>query len=101
MSNLAITGIAGNKWRVKDYYLDFEGRRYHFGSEVDRWIFLQEPDRYKDYRNILDRYLDGTVQPPTTEGFLAYMGLAHGAAGHDPYDYKWVEAYRQPGRRVG
>jgi toluene monooxygenase system protein A len=101
MCNLAITGTAGDRWKVKDYYLDYEGRRYHFGSEVDRWIFLQEPNRYKDYKNILDRYLDGTIDPPTNEGFLAYMGLADGAAGRDPHDYAWAEAHRAPVRRVG
>lgn len=100
MCNLAITGIAGDKFRVRDYYLDYEGRRYHFGSEVDRWIFLQEPARYKDYKNILDRYMDGTVQPATSEGFLAYMGLDETNWGRDPYDYLWDPMYREPVRRA-
>ena len=93
MSNLAITGIPGDRFRVRDYYLDYEGRRYHFGSEVDRWIFLQEPARYKDYRNILDRYLDGTIQPPTNEGFLQYMALDEKSWGRDAHDYQWADKF--------
>jgi toluene monooxygenase system protein A len=100
MSNLAITGIAGDGFRVKDHYLDYEGRRYHFGSEVDRWIFLQEPNRYKDYKNILDRYMDGTIQPPTNGGFLAYMGLNEHSWGRDPHNWQWNDRFRARERRA-
>ena len=34
-----MTGVPGNKWHVKDHFLDLDGRRYHFGSVVDKWIF--------------------------------------------------------------
>lgn len=93
MSNLAITGVPGKRWNVKDYYLNYEGRRYHFASEVDRWIFEQEPGRYKGFRTVLDRFLDGTVQPATPEGFLKYMAVDK-EGGRDAHNYSWVQAYR-------
>jgi len=94
MSNLAITGVPGKQWKVKDYYLDYEGRRYHFASEVDRWIFEQDPQRYKGFKTVLDRFLDGTVQPATPEGFLKYMAVDK-EGGKDAHDYSWVAAYRE------
>jgi toluene monooxygenase system protein A len=94
MSNLAIVGVPGNRWDVKNHYLDYEERRYHFASEVDRWIFEQEPARYKGFNTVLDRFVNGEVQPATPEGFLKYMGVDV-EGGHDAHNYAWVDAYRE------
>jgi len=93
MSNLAITGVPGKNWRVKVYDLEYEGRHYHFGSEVDRWIFLEDPGRYKGFRTLVDRFLDGDVQPQTGDGTLDYMGILH-EGGVDAHNYAWAEAFR-------
>jgi hypothetical protein len=39
MCQLPILGTPGKQWNVKDYPLEYNGRLYHFGSEVDRWVF--------------------------------------------------------------
>ncbi|MCZ6721328.1 MAG: toluene monooxygenase [Alphaproteobacteria bacterium] len=93
MSQLAITGVPGKPWTLKVFTLDHEGRRYNFGTEVDRWIFQQEPDRYKRHLSAIDRYVTGVVQPQTPEGMLDYMGVLN-QGGQDAYDYSWVEPYR-------
>ena len=46
MCQLPILGTPGKGWNVKAYPLEYNGRLYHFGSEVDRWVFKQEPERY-------------------------------------------------------
>ena len=92
MSQLAITGIPGKPWTLHDYYLDYEGRRYHFGTEVDRWIFLQEPDRYKGHLSVVDRFVEGVIQPQTPDAVLDYMGVT-GQGGKDAHDYSWLKPY--------
>ena len=100
MSNLAVTGIPGKKWDVRVLPADYKGRRYLFGSEVDRWIFEQEPERYRSFRTVLDRYVDKVVQPQSGDGFLQYMGI-YGEGGVDPHNYAWAEAYREPLKQAG
>ena len=99
MSNLAVIGVAGKKWDCKAYPLDYKGRRYLFGSEVDRWIFQQDPERYRSFRTVLDRFVDGDVQPQTGDGFLQYMAIDK-EGGRDAHDYAWAEAYRQPVKKA-
>ena len=95
MSNIPIVGVPGPNWDVKDYSLEYEGRLYHFGSEPDRWCFEQDPKRYKNHLNFIDRFLAGKIQPMDLGGGLKYMGLAPGEIGDDAHNYKWVEAYVQ------
>jgi toluene monooxygenase system protein A len=93
MSQVAMSGQCGDEWDVKDHYLDHEGKRYHFASEVDRWIFTRNPDRYKDYPSFTDRELAGEV-PEGLHGFLTFMGLQPGYdAGTDAHDYSWINDY--------
>ena len=70
MSQVPVTGTPG--WTpgktgrpLKDYPLEHKGRTYHFGSEVDRWIFQQDPERYQDHLSVADRMVAGMIQPPT------------------------------------
>ena len=100
MSQVPVTGTPG--WTpgktgrpLKDYPLEHQGRTYHFGSEVDRWIFQQDPDRYQDHLSVADRMVAGMIQPPTLDGLLAYFDLHQGEQGGDALKHSWVEAYRQ------
>ncbi len=90
MCNLPVVGTPGDGWNVKDYQLLHEGRLYHFGSEVDRWVFQQDPERYKGHMNFIDRFLSGKVQPADLAGALKYMGLAPGECGVDAHGYAWA-----------
>jgi toluene monooxygenase system protein A len=70
--------------------LDYEGRRYNFCSKPCRWIFEQNPARFKGHLSIVDRFLGGLIQPPTMEGALAYMGLSPEEMGQDADGYSWA-----------
>lgn len=94
MANLPIVGPPGKRWKVRDYHLDYKGRRYHFGSEPDRWIFQQEPERYAGHKSLIDRFLEGLVQPPTIEGALKYMGLMAEDSGQDAHNQEWAYDYK-------
>ncbi|CAG4885413.1 Toluene-4-monooxygenase system, hydroxylase component subunit alpha [Georgfuchsia toluolica] len=94
MSQLPICAVPGNGWNVKDYPLEYNGRSYHFNSEIDRWVFQQEPLRYRDHMSLVDRFLAGQIQPANLEGALKYMNLAPGESGDDAHNYAWAEAYR-------
>jgi len=95
MSNIPIVGTPGKGWNVKDYQLVHEGKLYHFGSEVDRWCFQVDPDRYKGHMTFIDRFLAGKIQPADLAGGLQYMGLHPGEMGDDAHNYAWMEAYTQ------
>ncbi|MDX2168522.1 MAG: YHS domain-containing protein, partial [Deltaproteobacteria bacterium] len=92
MSGFELTGVPGKP--LKDYTLDYKGRRYHFGSEVDRWIFEQDPQRYAGHRSLVDRYV-GRVMPRTAEDVLTYMGMSAPERGTDGTNFAWVEPYRR------
>ena len=94
MCQLPILGVPGKGWDVKDYPLEYNGRLYHFGSEVDRWVFQQDPERYAGHLSIVDRFLAGMIQPMDLGGALQYMGLAPGEIGDDAHNYAWAEVYR-------
>jgi toluene monooxygenase system protein A len=95
MCNLPVNYTPGNGWAVQDYPLEYNGRLYHFGSEPDRWIFEQEPERYAGHMTLVDRFLAGLIQPMDLGGALAYMDLAPGESGDDAHGYSWVEVYQQ------
>lgn len=95
MSGIPICGIPGDKWELRDYPLEHNGRTYHFGSEIDRWIFEQDPERYRDHMSLVDRFLAGMIQPMNLEGALKYMSLGPGEMGEDAHNYAWVEQYRE------
>ena len=93
MSNIPIVGTPFKT--TQDYPLEYNGRLYHFGSEPDRWIFEQDPERYAAHKTIGDRLLTGEIQPPDLGGVLKYMGIGVlSEGGGDAHDYAWVDAYR-------
>ena len=94
LSNLPIVGTPNT--HLQDYSLEFNGRLYHFGSEVDKWIFQQDPDRYSTHKNLIDRFLSGEIEPMDLGGVLTYMGIGVlSDGGGDALNYQWVENYRQ------
>lgn len=101
LCNMSQTPIGNSPGRLKHCTLDYEGRTYHFGSEVDRWVFQQDPQRYKHHQSISDRFLAGLIQPQTMEGVLQYFGLHPGERGKEAHDFAWVEAYRQSLKQAG
>ena len=94
MSGLELTGVPGKNWHCKDHYLDIEGRRYHFGSAVDKWIFEIEPERYKGHYGFIDRFVYG-MMPPGPDGVFEYMSMAPEDRGVCGTNYAWAEAYKR------
>ena len=90
---LSATGTpnAGFNYKgYKGYFTDYEGRRYSFCSPVCQWIFDQEPARYQDHTSIIERYVDGTIQPQNSDGVLDYFDMAPGERGEDAHDLAWA-----------
>jgi len=78
------------------HQLDYEGKRYNFCTPVCKWIFEQEPARYKDFETIVDRMYSGEIDPPTLPNVLTYMGIGViSNGGRDGYDYRWIDGYRK------
>jgi toluene monooxygenase system protein A len=93
MTGLELTGVPGKNWDVKACHLDLDGRRYHFGSPVDKWIFEIEPDRYKGHLSFIDRFVAG-LMPAGPDGPFEYMSMPAGDRGVCGDNYAWVEGYR-------
>src|SRR3712207_4177299 len=101
-SNIPVVGTPFK--HLVDFPLEHNGRLYHFGSEVDRWIFEQEPERYQGHLSIVDRFLAGKINPPDLGGVLQYMGLGVVSdGGDDAHNYAWIEKYTGTGteRKAG
>ncbi|MDA3624666.1 YHS domain-containing protein [Saccharopolyspora oryzae] len=93
VSQLPIVGTPSQT--LRDISLVHEGRRYHFASEVDKWIFEDDPERYRHHKSIVDRFLGGDIQPADLGGVLEYMGLGSiGPGGEDAHGFAWVDTYR-------
>lgn len=100
MSNIPVVGTPFK--HLVDFPLEHNGRLYHFGSEVDRWIFEQEPERYQGHMSIVDRFLAGKINPPDLGGVLQYMGLGVvSEGGDDAHGYSWIEKYQTTERKAG
>lgn len=92
VSQLPIVGTPGAT--LRDVSVEFGGRTYHFASEVDKWIFELEPERYRYQKNLIDRFLGGDIQPADLNGTLQYMGLGVVSdGGDDAHGYSWVNRY--------
>ncbi|GBD41186.1 Toluene-4-monooxygenase system protein A [bacterium HR39] len=85
----------GKLERPIPFMLEYNGRQYNFCSEICRWIFKEQPERYHGHLSIVDRLLAGQIQPPTVEGALAYMGLTPEIMGQDADNYQWAFAERK------
>jgi hypothetical protein len=68
----------------------YQGRLYHFDSEISKWCFDIEPDRYAGHLTVVDRFIAGQIQPMTLAGGLAWMGLTPEVMGDDADGYRWA-----------
>ncbi len=93
MTGLELSGVGGKNWKMKDYQLDLDGRRYHFGSPVDKWIFEIEPERYKGHLSFIDRFVAG-LMPAGPDGPYEYMSMPVSDRGVCGDNYAWAEGYR-------
>jgi len=93
MNQLPICGIPGEEhWDMKVYTVEKDGRLFHFSNEVDKWVFEQDPQRYEGHMSIVDRFLNGDIEPMNLQGALEYMGMEGVAEiGKDAHGYAWLE----------
>lgn len=94
MTGFELSGVPGKNWKVEDHFVDLDGRRYHFGSVVDKWIFEQEPARYKKYMGFSDRLMRG-MMPPGPDGVYEYMSMSPEERGVCGENFKWADAFRK------
>ena len=87
-------GSGWNPFNLKQWKSEYKGRVYNFDSEISKWCFDIEPERYAGHLNIIDRFLAGMIQPPSVEGCLSYMSLTPDVMGDDAYNYRWAQDYR-------
>lgn len=83
-------GSAIDRHHLTKQQVEYKGRVYHFDSDVSRWIFELEPDRYAGHMNVVDRFIAGQIQPMNLEGGLNWMGLTPDVMGDDAHDYRWA-----------
>ena len=95
MCQIPISHRPGPEWGARAYQREYGERRYNFCTEVCRWIFDTDPERYKDHESIVDRMYSGEIDPPTLDNVLKYMGIGViSEGGRDGHDYGWVEGFR-------
>jgi Methane/Phenol/Toluene Hydroxylase/YHS domain len=68
----------------------YRGRTYYFDSEVSKWCFELEPERYAGHLNVVDRLVAGMIQPADLAGVLGWMGLTAEVMGDDAENYRWA-----------
>ena len=90
-------GSAIDRHHLSKQQVAYQGRVYHFDSDVSRWIFELDPERYAGHMNVVDRFIAGQIQPMNLEGGLNWMGLTPDVMGDDAHDYRWArEEAEQP-----
>ena len=86
-------GSSLDRFNLKQYQVIHNGRVYHFDSEVSKWIFELEPERYAGHMNVVDRFIAGQIQPMDLGGGLNWMGLTPDVMGDDAFAYRWAADY--------
>lgn len=90
MSQLPIAASAKDLTKHSSVY---EGKVYHFDSEISKWCFDVEPQRYAGHMTVVDRFISGQIQPMNLAGGLEWMGLTPDVMGDDAYGYQWAAEY--------
>ena len=93
-------GSAWDRHHLKMHTSEYKGRLYNFDSEVSKWIFDSEPERYAGHTNVVDRFLLGQIQPMNLAGGLQWMGITPEVMGDDAYAYRWAAEYAQAERKA-
>jgi toluene monooxygenase system protein A len=81
---------ASGRWSVKDYPLDHDDATYHFCSKVCRQIWWEDRDSLH-LKTVVERFLEGSIQPASLAGALAWMGITPDVAGDDAYAFRWAK----------
>jgi toluene monooxygenase system protein A len=73
--------------------LEFKGKKYIFCSELCRWIFEKEPERYAGHRDLVKRVLEGEAPANIVAMLQRYFGLTFDTWGKDLYggEYPWLK----------
>jgi toluene monooxygenase system protein A len=93
-------GSAWDRHHLKMHTSEYKGRLYNFDSDVSKWIFDSEPERYAGHTNVVDRFLLGQIQPMNLGGGLQWMGITPEVMGDDAYGYRWAAEYAQAQRKA-
>jgi toluene monooxygenase system protein A len=89
-------GAHWDRHHVQRHTSTYNGRMYYFDSDVSKWIFDSEPQRYAGSTNVVERFLGGQIQPMNLEGGVQWMGITPDVMGDDAYKYRWAEEYKYP-----
>jgi toluene monooxygenase system protein A len=76
-----------------------DGRKFIFCSEPCRWIFLREPERYANHKDMVKRVLSGEAPAQLPDLLTEYFRLTPDTWGKDVYHgaYDWLEAKKASG----
>jgi toluene monooxygenase system protein A len=79
-----------------------KGRKYIFCSEVCRWIFNQEPLRYEQHLDVVQRVLAGLAPGNIVALLRNFFGLSFASWGKDIYagEYPWIKRPSEEERRA-
>jgi toluene monooxygenase system protein A len=97
----ACTGPASEKYPVANYRLHHNGTPYYFCSDPCRRIWWEDRNQMVHQRTIVQRMLDGSVQPPDLPGLFDYMGVGSDEMGDDAYGFTWAADYESTSTAVG
>jgi toluene monooxygenase system protein A len=70
-----------------------EGQNYIFCSEPCRWIFIQEPERYAQHKDVVKRVVAGIAPGNLVAMLQQYFGLNYSTWGKDIFagNYEWMQ----------
>jgi hypothetical protein len=88
-------GSAIDRHNLQCYQTEYKGRVYHFDSDVSKWVFDLEPERYAGSTNVVDRFISGQIQPMNLGGGLSWMGITPDVMGDDAFGYAWAKDYAE------
>jgi YHS domain-containing protein len=65
-------GTHWDRHHIECFKSEYNGRTYHFDSDVSKWCFGLEPVRYAGHLNVVDRFIEGLIQPANLAGALQW-----------------------------
>lgn len=81
-----------NKWRVRNHQIKHNGTTYHFCSKTCRQIWWADRDKM-NHKTIVEKFVEGSIQPATVPGILEYMGITPDIAGTDSEQMAWTKSF--------
>jgi toluene monooxygenase system protein A len=90
---------AGTPLKNTAKVLAYGGRKYIFCSEPCQWIFLQEPERYANHKDLVKRVLSGEAPADLSQLLTEYFRLTPDTWGKDVYhgNYDWLGTRKSAG----